>query len=114
MKIVWKSQPCTAGTVQEHLAAEKTWAYSTVKTTMDRMVKKGLLEVSRLRNLQLFSAKIRQTDARMCEFKTMLNRAFDGSLAPMMNFLIEQEDFSAEDLQHLRNLVNNIEENEST
>jgi predicted transcriptional regulator len=44
MRVVWENEPCAAGTVQEALKKTKDWAYSTVKTTMDRMVKKGFLD----------------------------------------------------------------------
>ena len=106
MKIVWESQPCAAGTVQEALEKSKDWAYSTVKTTMDRMVVKGLLEITKIRNLQLFSSRISEDDARKGEFRKMLKRAFDGALTPMMQFLIEQDDFSKDDLDNLRQLIN--------
>jgi BlaI family penicillinase repressor len=109
MKVVWDNEPCAAGTVQEALAETKDWAYSTVKTTMDRMVVKGLLEITKIRNLQLFSSKISQTEAKKGEFRKMLKRAFDGALTPMMQFLIEQEDFSKDDLKNLRNLINKAE-----
>ncbi|MHC4528128.1 MAG: BlaI/MecI/CopY family transcriptional regulator, partial [Planctomycetota bacterium] len=56
MKVVWENEPCAAGTVQEALAASRDWAYSTVKTTMDRMVNKGFLRIEKIRNLQLFSS----------------------------------------------------------
>ena len=58
MDVVWEHQPCAAGTVQEALTSSKDWSYATVKITMDRMVKKGFLRVSKIRNLQLFSASI--------------------------------------------------------
>jgi BlaI family penicillinase repressor len=105
MKVVWENQPCAAGTVQDALKKSKDWAYSTVKTTMDRMVNKGLLGITKIRNLQLFRARISQTDAKKSELRKMLKRAFDGALTPMMQFLIEHEDFSKEELKKLRQLV---------
>ena len=59
MGAVWQHQPCTAGTVQEALDAAHGWAYSTVKTTMDRMVAKGLLSTHAIRNLQMFERSSR-------------------------------------------------------
>jgi len=106
MKVVWKKEPCAAGTVQESLAESRDWAYSTVKTTMDRMALKGLLEIQRIRNLQLFKSRISQVDAKRGEFRKMLKRAFDGALTPMMQFLIEHEGISAKDAAQLRKLVN--------
>ena len=105
MRVVWASEPCAAGTVQDELAASRDWAYSTVKTTMDRMARKGLLEISRIRNLQLFSSRVSQAEAKQAEFRKMLKRAFDGALTPMMQFLIEQEGLSADELGELRKAV---------
>ena len=106
MKVVWQKQPCAAGTVQETLAKSKGWAYSTVKTTMDRMVEKGFLQIDKIRNLQLFQSRISEVDAKRAEFRKMLKRAFDGALTPMMQFLIEHEGLSKEEASQLRKLVN--------
>jgi len=111
MKVVWENEPCAAGTVQEALEKSKDWAYSTVKTTMDRMAGKGLLKISKIRNLQLFSSVISQEDAKKGEFRKMLKRAFDGALTPMMQFLLQQEDMSKDDLKQLRDLVDSAEQN---
>ncbi|UCD49116.1 MAG: BlaI/MecI/CopY family transcriptional regulator [Phycisphaerales bacterium] len=105
MKVVWEQEPCTAGTVQETLADTRAWAYSTVKTTMDRMAEKGFLAIEKIRNLQLFRARISEVDAKRAELRKTLKRAFDGALTPMMQFLIEHEGLSAEDASHLRELV---------
>ena len=109
MKVVWENEPCAAGTVQEALESTKDWAYSTVKTTMDRMITKGLLEITRIRNLQLFSSKITEADAQKGEFRKMLGRAFNGALTPMMQFLMENEEFSPEDLKQLRKFAGNAQ-----
>jgi BlaI family penicillinase repressor len=109
MKVVWEKEPCAAGTVQETLAGSRDRAYSTVKTTMDRMVEKGFLEIERIRNLQLFKSCVSEVDARRGEFRKMLKRAFDGALTPMMQFLIEHEGISKEEASQLRKLVNKKE-----
>ena len=109
MKVVWENEPCAAGTVQEALAKSKDWAYSTVKTTMDRMAHKGFLKIRKIRNLQLFSSAISEVDAKRGEFHKMLTRAFDGALTPMMQFLIEHEGLSKAESAQLRKLVNKAE-----
>jgi len=105
MKVVWEKQPCAAGTVQEALAKSRDRAYSTVKTTMDRMTEKGFLQIEKIRNLQLFRSCISEVDAKRGEFRKMLKRAFDGALMPMMQFLIEHEGLSKEQASQLRKLV---------
>jgi len=106
MKVVWEKEPCAAGTVQETLAKSRDRAYSTVKTTMDRMAEKGFLEIEKIRNLQLFKSCISEVDAKRGEFRKMLKRAFDGALTPMMQFLIEHEGLSKAESAQLRKLVN--------
>ena len=105
LNIVWEKEPCAAGTVQEALVDRKDWAYTTVKLTMDRMVKKGFLEIEKIRNLQLFRSCISKVDARSGELRKMLDRAFGGTLTPMLKFLIEHEGLSAEEITELRKHV---------
>ena len=117
MRIVWEKEPCAAGTVQEELALNSKnqknrtgKAYSTIKTTMDRMVEKGFLQIEKVRNLQLFKSCISEVDAKHREFRKMLKRAFDGALTPMMQFLIEHEGISKDEASQLRELVRKSEE----
>ncbi len=105
MRAVWEHEPCAAGTVQEALAASKGWAYSTVKTTMDRMLDKGLLHVKKIRNLRLYSTTVGEVEAKRGEFYRMLKRAFGGALAPMVQFLVEHEGLSTRDARQLRQIA---------
>lgn len=105
MEVVWEHEPCAAGTVQEALADSHGWAYSTVKTTMDRMVTKGLLATRAVRNLTLYSSLVTRQEARRGEFRHFLRRAFDGALTPMIQFLVEEEELSDEELDELRKLI---------
>jgi BlaI family transcriptional regulator, penicillinase repressor len=120
MRVVWDKEPCAAGTVQEELArrnaptsGDSGKAYSTIKTTMDRMVEKGFLQIEKVRNLQLFKSCISEVDAKHREFRKMLKRAFDGALTPMMQFLIEHEGISKDEASQLRELVKKAEEKEN-
>jgi BlaI family penicillinase repressor len=106
MNVVWENEPCAAGTVQEALQASHNWAYSTVKTTMDRMVAKGLLATKAIRNLTLFSSQISRADAQRGELRRLLSRAFDGALTPLIHFLVEEEKLSPQEIAELRRLVN--------
>jgi BlaI family transcriptional regulator, penicillinase repressor len=108
MKVVWAKAPCAAGSVQEALQKDKNWAYSTVKTVMDRMVNKGFLGTYNVRNVQLFTAGITETQAKRSEVFKTIKRAFDGALTPMMQFLLETETFCDEDLKQLRQIVNKV------
>ena len=107
LQVVWEREPCAAPTVQEALKKDKGWAYTTVKTLMDRMVKKGLLKTEKIRNLYLYRSAISRTQAQRSEVFRTIKRAFDGALTPMMQFLIENEKLSDEDYRQLEKLLQN-------
>lgn len=105
LQAVWELEPCAAPTVQEALQSKKGWAYTTVKTMMDRMVKKGLLKTEKIRNLYLYNSVITQSQAQKSEIVRTLKRAFNGTLTPMMQFLIENDELSEEDYRYLERLI---------
>jgi predicted transcriptional regulator len=89
IQAVWAQEPVPAPTIQELLADNRGWSYSTVKTIMDRMVTKGLLKAKRLRNLILYSSAISRRVAQRQEVLRTVKRAFDGAMTPMMQFLVD-------------------------
>ena len=104
LRVVWEKEPITAPDVQAALVKQKQWDYTTVKTMMDRMVKKGLLKTEKVRNLYLYRAAITRFEAQKREVKRTIKRAFDGAFTPMMQFLVENESISPEEYSQLKEL----------
>ena len=105
MQVVWELEPVPAPTVQEKLQKKIGWTYSTVKTLMDRMVTKGLLKADRIRNLYLYRPAITLSQARKGELTLAIKQAFNGALTPMMQFLLDSNDLSQEQLSQLESLI---------
>jgi len=105
IETVWQKQPCAAPTVVETLQEKKGWSYSTVKTMMDRMTKKGLLKTERIRNLILYRATITKNQAQKLEIMRTVKRAFDGALTPMMQFLLDNHNLSKKELGDLEQII---------
>ena len=105
IRAVWENEPCAAPTVQEVLQNRKAWTYSTVKTMMDRMVAKGLLETERIRNLILYRSAITKTQAQKGEIMRAVKRAFNGALTPMMQFLLDNNKLSEKQLSELEVMI---------
>jgi BlaI family penicillinase repressor len=105
LRVVWEQEPCAAPTVQEALAKQRAWTYATVKTLMDRMVKKGLLKVKRMRNLYIYQAGITRARAQESEVRRAVKQAFDGAFSPLMHFVLENEDLTQDDYQKMEQLI---------
>lgn len=105
IQMVWEYEPVPAPTVQELLEANRGWSYSTVKTLMDRMVKKGLLTTERIRNLMLYTSAITRHEAQNKEILKTLKRAFEGALTPMMQFLLDSDHITHSELDELEAMI---------
>jgi BlaI family penicillinase repressor len=102
---VWQNEPCAAPGIQEALEKKKGWSYSTVKTMMDRMVKKGLLKTKRVRNLILYRSAVTRRQAQRGEIMRTVKLAFDGAMTPMMQFMLENNKLSKKELDELEKLI---------
>jgi BlaI family penicillinase repressor len=105
IKAVWAKEPCTAPDIQQKLAKQKEWAYSTVRTLMDRMVAKGLLTAEKIRNQTLYRTAVTRQQAQRGELLYALKHAFNGALTPMVQCLLETGDLSADELAGLEKLI---------
>ena len=105
MNAVWRRHPTSARGVLENLPGETSWAYTTVKTIMSRLVEKGVLKVRKRANTSIYEPLLTRNQARTSALKALVDRAFDGAVAPMMAFLVEDEQLSSRDRAQLQRLL---------
>jgi BlaI family penicillinase repressor len=105
IKAIWENEPCTAPDIQQKLEKATAWTYSTVRTLMDRMVTKGLLNAKKERNVTFYSSAVAQAQAQRGELLYALKNAFNGALTPMVQCLIETRDLNADELSQLELLI---------
>jgi BlaI family penicillinase repressor len=101
MNALWARHPAKARDVVERLPSSVNWAYTTVKTMLDRLVEKRAVNKSKRGNVGLYEPLVSRRQARGAALRTLLDQAFDGAFGPMMHFLAENEDLSAGELKKL-------------
>ena len=105
IKAVWEMEPCTAPDIREKLRRQTAWAYSTVRTLMDRMVVKGLLAAEKVRNLTVYRSAVTRAQAQRGELFYALKHAFNGALTPMVQCLLETGNLSTDELTELESFI---------
>jgi BlaI family penicillinase repressor len=110
IKAVWEKEPCTAPDVQQRLAKETEWTYSTVRTLMDRMVGKGLLAAEKVRNLTQYRSAVTREQAQRGELLYALKHAFNGALTPLIQCLLDAKDVTREELDQLKQIIGEHEQ----
>ena len=105
IKAVWNNEPCAAPAIQEKLFKQTKWAYSTVRTIMDRMVAKGLLSGEKVGSLTLFRSAVTREQAQRSELLYALKHAFNGALTPMLQCLLDAGELSEGELAKIERLI---------
>lgn len=110
LRILWEDGPLPAGAVRDRLnAAGRGWAYTTTKTVLDRLERKGYVRRKRTVTPHLY-LPIVSPDALARDGVGRLRRdLFDGAGLPMIRALIEGSDLTAEDLVAVRALLDRLE-----
>jgi BlaI family transcriptional regulator, penicillinase repressor len=101
MNALWKSHPATARQIADALPGEVAWAYTTIKTMLDRLVEKGVLAEAKKGPTSVYSPVIARHTAQASALKALVNHAFDGAFGPLVHFLIEDKKLSSRDRKTL-------------
>ena len=105
IKAVWNNEPCAAPAIQGKLFKQTKWAYSTVRTIMDRMVAKGLLTAEKSGSVTLYRSAVTREQAQRGELLYALKHAFNGALTPMLQCLLEAGELSEAELAEIEGLI---------
>lgn len=103
MKLLWAHAPRTAVELAE--ATSRDWSESTVKTLLNRLVRKGALGYRREGKAFLYSPLVSEEECRTAEGASFLERVFGGSLTPMIAHFVERNELTDDELAELERLV---------
>lgn len=105
MRVVWRRPGVSVREIVAELRGETGWSYSTVKTMLARLVEKSALSLERDANLYRYTAALDESDARRSALRSLLDRAFDGTLGSLLHHLIAEEKLSRSEAEELRALL---------
>jgi BlaI family penicillinase repressor len=109
LQALWTLERATAREVTEALEERRGWAYSTVKTMLDRMVKKELVEARRVGNVWEYSPGLAPEEARRGAWRSFIDTVFDGSMAPALRFLASDARLTRRQREQLLDLLSGEE-----
>ncbi len=116
MEALWTRRRGTATELRQDLDATRHWAYSTVKTMLDRLVVKGFVDARRVGNIYEYTPKIHRGSVVARVVDDLFDRVLAGSLAPMIDRLIESRRLRPNEVDELREMLDEYsdgQENES-
>jgi BlaI family penicillinase repressor len=107
MDVLWRSDaPLAAGDVVHALAATGSdWEPATIKTMLNRLVKKRALRFKAEGKRYLYTPAITRQACVRSEGRSFLDRVFGGAAGPLIAHFVEEEKLSKDDIAELRRLL---------
>lgn len=110
MEALWVRSPLTAEQVAAEVSADQGWTPATVKSLINRLLTKGAIEAEAQGRRYLYRPLIARQDYVHAESRGLIDRLFDGRLAPMVAHFSQRETLSPEDVAELKRLIAEIDD----
>ena len=113
MDVLWQRHPLGADEVVAALADQQDWQEATIKTLLNRLLNKGAISAAKEGRRYLYSPLLRREDWVLEESRGLLDRLFDGRVAPLVAHFSEQRKLSRKDIAELRKLLEELDDDAS-
>ncbi|WP_431286154.1 BlaI/MecI/CopY family transcriptional regulator [Roseateles chitinivorans] len=113
MEVLWRSSPLSAEDIAAALADRQDWQLATVKTLLNRLLKKDALIAERDGRRFLYTPCFPRTEWAHGESLSLLDRLFGGSLAPLVSHFSSHRKLKAADVKALKQLIEDYEQREA-
>ena len=109
MRLLWEKSPLPAYDLSQALADKEDWHSNTVKTLLARLTRKKALGTRKYKNLFLYFPLISEEECIQAESDNLLDRLFDGAVAPLLVHFARRKKLTKEDLNQLRKILDGKE-----
>ena len=106
MDILWKEGDTTAKRVAEILMDQVGWSKTTTYTVIKKCIEKKAIE--RINPNFICHPLFTKNQARELETTELINKMYDGAADQLVASILGRKNLSAEEIQKLRQLVNNL------
>ena len=109
MEVLWQQSPLTSLEVVERLS-DQDWNEKTVKTFLNRLVKKKVVSYQKEGRRYLYSPAVAREDFLREESRGFLNKVFKGDMKELLATFVQNKQLSEQELDYLKELLNDDEE----
>lgn len=112
MEALWKRTPQGSEELASALHADTGWHENTVRTLLNRLIRKGAVRAKRDGRRYLYSPLLTRETWQARESRSLLDRVFGGRVAALLVQFSRSEKLSSKDVAELRKLVDQLEQKE--
>jgi len=106
MEILWSSTaPLTANDVVDRLAKKNRWSPRTVKSLLNRLVKKRALGFETEGKRYLYSPGVSRADCVRSRSKSFVASVFGGAVGPMLAHFVSEAPLTPDEIRELKEML---------
>ena len=109
MEALWADGPMGAEELVAALSRTQDWGGATVKTLINRLLKKKALASERVEGRTRYRPLVTREEYVTGESQGLLDRLFDGQIAPLVAHYARHRAVSPEELKRLKSLIAELE-----
>lgn len=111
MDILWRRGSLTADEiVAEASGPPQGWGEATVKTLINRLLKKKAVASDRTSGRHRYRAVTQRADYVQTESQGLLDRLFEGNLTPLVAHFAEHRKLKPDEIKRLRKLLEDLDD----
>ena len=110
MEALWERSPLGGEALIGAVRSRRDWGEATVKTLINRLLKKKAIASEKLDGRHGYRPLVQRADYLQAESQGLLDRLFDGQLAPLISHFAEHRKLEPEDVARLKRLIEELED----
>lgn len=110
MRVLWDHGPSTAEEVMQALSHASDWQDATIKTLLNRLLKKGAVAADAEGRRYRYRPVLARDAYALEESRSLVERLFDGRVAPLVAHFSRHGQLDADDIAQLRRLIEEIDD----
>lgn len=110
MDVLWNRAPLAAEDIVAATASAQGWQEATVKTLLNRLLKKKAIAADRDGRRYLYRPLVQRSDYIHAASSSLLDRLFDGRVAPLVAHFSKHRKLSSKDIAELKRLIGEIDD----
>lgn len=110
MEVLWRRSPLAAEEIAAEIATANGWTEATVKTLINRLKTKRAITADKDGRRFLYRPLLARAAWLADQSHGLVDRLFDGRLAPLVSHFSETRQLSAEDIAELKRIVGELDD----
>jgi BlaI family transcriptional regulator, penicillinase repressor len=107
---LWQEHPATANEIIERLNQKKQWHDKTVKTLLNRLVKKEAINFEKEQRRYLYFPLVEREAYTQSESQSLIERMFSGRVSPLIAGFAKHKNLQKDDIEELKKIISSWEQ----